>query len=379
MAVVGSTTVYALSWLVVLVIPMLIVVQTISAAVGTVCRKGLEDIVRQHYGRGWALLVLAAVLAVGLLTLAADLSGGAAALSLLTGVPYQWFVLPFALAVGALLVYGNYEAICNVLKYFVLVFFGYAAAAFMAHPDWTQIVRETFTPHLSLAKVYVAGALALLGTTLTSYAYVWETIELAHERPPIRRLGLVQVDAALGMIVAGISFWFILIATGATLGVHHKDVQTAQDAAAALAPFAGRYASLFFGVGLLASALIAVPVLAGTSAYVVAEMFGWRASLDAKFARARPFYAALLLSLAVSTGIAYAWRNPIQILFYSGIAGGLGTPLTLIFMMLIARSRKIMKQHAIGGALAAGGWIVTAIVVAASALYLYQIATGSGG
>jgi Mn2+/Fe2+ NRAMP family transporter len=379
LAVVGSTTVYALSWLVILVIPMLIVVQSISAAVGTVCGKGLEDIVRRHYGRGWALAVMAAVLAVTVLTLGADISGGAAALSLLTGVSYQWFVLPFAVAVAGLLVYGKYDAISGILRYVVLVFFAYAVAAFMSHPDWMQILRATFTPQLSMGKAYVAGVLALLGTTLTSYAYVWETIELAHDRPPIRRLGLVQVDAALGMFVAGISFWFILVATGATLGVHHKDVQTAGDAAAALVPFAGRYAALLFGVGLLASALIAVPVLAGTSAYVVAEMFGWRASLDAKFARARPFYGALLLSLGVSTGIAYGWHNPIQILFYSGIAGGLGTPLTLIFMMLIARSRTIMHTHAIGGALAAGGWVVTAIVVAASVLYLYQIATGSGG
>ncbi len=379
MAVVGSTTVYALSWLVILVIPMLIVVQGISAAVGTICRKGLEDLVRNHYGRGWALLVLAFVLAVNLLTLAADLEGGAAALALLTGVRYEWFIGPFAAGVAVLLVYSKYDSISNVLKYFALVFFAYVGAAFLARPDWSRILHDTFLPHVSLSRNYVAGALALLGTTLTSYAYVWETIELAHERPPIRRLGLVQVDAALGMVVAGVSFWFILIATGATLGVHHKDVQTAQDAAAALAPFAGRYASALFGIGLLASALIAVPVLAGTSAYVVSEMFGWRASLDAKFARAPRFYGALLLSLALSTAIAYAWSNPIQILFYSGIAGGLGTPVTLVFMMLIAQNPKIMNKRPIGGALAVGGWIVTAIVVVACGVFLVQTATGTGG
>jgi len=358
---------------------MLVVVQAISAAVGAVCRTGLEDLVRAHYGRRWAVIVLAAILAVNVLTLAADLEGGAAALNLLTGIRPEWFILPFALAVAALLVYGSHQWIERVLQYVVLIFLAYIVAAFMARPDWSKVVHDTFAPHLSLGKDYVAGALALLGTTLTSYAYVWETIEVAQERPPIRRLGLVQVDAALGMIGAGVSFWFILIATGATLGVHHKVVQTAQDAAAALAPLAGPHAAMLFGIGLLASALIAVPVLAGTSAYVIAEMFGWRRSLDAKFARARGFYVSLLLSLAVSTGIAYAWNDPIQILFYSGIAGGLGTPITLVFMMLIAHNREVMHKHAIGGALAAGGWIVTAIVIAACAVYLFQVATGGGG
>jgi Mn2+/Fe2+ NRAMP family transporter len=297
---------------------------------------------------------------------------------LLTGIDYVWFVVPFAIAVAALLVFGSHQRIENILKYFVLVFFGFIGAAFLARPDWSKVVHDTFSPHLSLAKDYVAGAVALLGTTLTSYAYVWETIEVAHERPPLRRLGLVQVDAALGMIVAGVSFWFILIATGATLGVHHKDVQTAQDAATALAPLAGRYASLLFGVGLLASALIAVPVLAGTSAFVVSEMFGWRRSLDATFSRAAKFYRSLLLSLLVAAGVTFVWKDPIQILFYSGIAGGLGTPVTLVFMMLIAQNRKIMHKHAIGRVLAASGWLITAIVVAACSVYLFQVATGAG-
>jgi Mn2+/Fe2+ NRAMP family transporter len=321
---------------------------------------------------------LASVLAVNVLTLAADLEGGAAALSLLTGAAYQWFVLPFAVAVGALLIFGNYVRIERTLKYVALVFLAYVAAAFMARPHWDAVLLQTFVPHFSWSNDYVAGALALLGTTLTSYAYVWETIELAHERPALRRLGLVQAEAAAGMIFAGVIFWFILVTTGATLGVHHQTVQTAQDAAAALVPLAGRYAALIFGVGLLASAVLAVPVLAGTSAYVVAEMFGWRASLDAKFAHAPRFYVALMFSLAAGAAIAFAGISPIAILFYSGIAGGIGTPITLVLMMLVARDKQIMKGNVIHPSLAAGGWIVTAVVVGACAIYLYQTATGAG-
>jgi Mn2+/Fe2+ NRAMP family transporter len=208
---------------------------------------------------------------------------------------------------------------------------------------------------------------------------VWETIEVAEEKPRLRRLGLVQVDAALGIVVAGLTFWFILIATGATLGMHHKTVETVQQAAEALAPIAGRHASLVFAIGLLGSALIAMPVIAGTCAYVSAEMFGWRHSLDATFERARPFYLTLAGSMALSVAIAFAGVRPITLLYYSGIAGGIATPFTMALMLLIGRHRSVMHHYRISPWLAAAGWFVTAIVSAATVIYLYQMVTGSGG
>ncbi|HEU5441539.1 MAG TPA: divalent metal cation transporter [Ktedonobacterales bacterium] len=372
LAVVGSTTAYGLSWLVVLVIPMLIVVQIISAAVGVVARRGLEDAVRMRYGQRWALVPLALVLAVNLITLGADLEGGSDALSLLTGVPYLWFVVPFAVGVGAFLVWGSYSALQRVLRYVLLIFLAYILSAFLARPNWGDVLARTVIPHLSLAPAYVAGALALLGTTLTAYAYVWETIEEQAEHPPLRRLGLVQVDAGIGMAFSGLIFWFIVIGTGATLGIHHLPVTTSQQAAQALAPFAGQLASALFGIGLLASAVLALPVLAGTSAYVLAEAFGWRRSLDATFHQAPQFYVSLLLSLGVGMALALAGFHPIQLLFACSIAGGLGTPITLALMMLVARDPRVMGDRRIGARLAIAGWAVTGVVVVAGALFLWQ-------
>jgi len=377
LAVVGASTIYGLSWLVLLVVPMLAIVQTIASRVGAVSKKGLEDCVRGTYGRVWALIVLGAILVVNVLTLAADLEGGAAALQLLFGADYRWFVVPFSALVAALLVFAQYESTQRWLRFLPIVFFTYIGAAFLARPDWGAVARATVVPHFSFSHAYVSGAIALLGTTLTAYAYVWEQVEVAQQRPPLRRLGLVQAEAALGIIVAGVTFWFILIATGATLGVHHREVQTADDAARALAPFAGKYASLLFAVGLFGSALIAVPVIAGTSAYVLAEAFGWRRSLDATFAGAPRFYRALLICLGIATAIALGGVPPIQLLFASSIAGGIATPLTLAFLMLIAERRDVMRGHRIGGWLRAGGWAVTAIVTASVVLYLYQTATGT--
>jgi Mn2+/Fe2+ NRAMP family transporter len=372
LSVIGATTGYALSWLVLLVIPMLVIVQSVSASVGVAARCGLEDAIRKRFGKPWALVAMAAVLSVTVITLAADLEGGAAALGLLTNVPWQWFVVPFAAAAAALLIWGSYAALENVLKYVLLVFLAYIVTAFIAQPDWGEVALYTFIPHLSLSQTYIAGVLALLGTTLTSYAYVWETIEEGEERPPLRRLGLVKADAGIGMIAAGILFWFLVIGTGATLGVHHKPVQTAQDAAQALAPIAGAFAAVLFGIGLLASAVLAVPVLAGTSAYVAAEMFGWRHSLDATFHRAPRFYITLAASLALAAGITFVGIGPIQLLFISSIAGGLGTPITLALMMLVARDRATMKDLPIDRRLAAAGWVVTGIVSLACAIFLAQ-------
>ena len=378
LAVIGSTTTYELGWLTLLVIPMLAVIQAIAAQVGTVSKKGLEDCVRSAYGRSWAFVALAALLIVNILTLAADLEGGGAAMQLLTNVDYRWWVAPLGALTAIVLLFGNYRTIERVLRYLALLFLTYVGAAFLAHPDWGAVFRGSFVPHFDFRPETVSGALALLGTTLTAYAYVWETIELAEEQPKLRRLGLVQVDAVLGIVVAGLTFWFILVATGATLGAHHKQVQTAQEAAQALAPIAGKYASLVFAIGLLGSALVAIPVIAGTSAYVAAEMFGWRHSLDAKFDRARRFYLTLSGCTLVAVVIGMAGVPPIKLLFFSGIAGGVATPLTMALMLLVGRNRNIMHHLRIPGWLAAAGWSVTALVASATVIYLVQTLAGHG-
>jgi len=378
LSVIGATTGYGLSWLVILVVPMLVVVQVISAAVGVVTQEGLEDVIRRCYGRLWASVALLLVLAVNVITLAADLEGGAAAIGLLSGRPYRWFIVPLAIAAAALLIWGSYAALERVLRYVLLIFLAYVVTAFLARPDWGQVLRATVVPHLDFSSAYVQGALALLGTTLTSYAYVWETIEQSEERPPLRRLGLVQVDAGLGMVLAGAIFWFIVISTGATLGVHHQQVQTAQDAAKALAPLAGPFAAIIFGIGLLASAVLAIPVLAGTSAYVLAEAAGWQGSLNLRFTQAKPFYVSLLLCLALAVGLTLVGISPIQFLFWSSLAGGLGTPITLALLMLVARDRGIMGAQRIGSRLAIGGWLVTAVVVTAGVVFLVQTVLSGG-
>jgi Mn2+/Fe2+ NRAMP family transporter len=372
MSVLGASAGYGLSWLTILIYPMLATIQVISAEVGVVTRQGLQRCVRNAYGRGWGAVLLLSVLAVNLITIGADLEAGAAALSLLFHIDYRWFVVPYAAALLAILVFGSYQAVQRVLQYVLFVFAAYIISAFAAHPNWGTVLHATIRPPISLNSAYIQGALALLGTTLTSYAYVWETIEEAEARPPIGELGLAKADAGFGMFFAVGIFWFELIATGATLGLHHTQVQTAQQAAQALVPIAGPIAGYLFATGLLASSILAVPVLAATSAYVLGQEFGWRSSLSASVWRARPFYGALTAAVLIGVIVSFAGISPIQLLFWSGIVGGLGTPISLTFLLLIAENHKVMRDRPIGRLLTLVGWGTAILVTAISLYFLWQ-------
>jgi Mn2+/Fe2+ NRAMP family transporter len=373
LAVIGSTTVYGLGWLIILLIPMLAIVQVISARVGAITKHGLETDARKLHGRAVALILLISVLSVTYVTLIADLEGGGAAMQVLTGIDYRWWVLPIAAASLSMLVFSSYEKIKRVLLIFPLAFLAYPISAVLAHPDWKAVLVGTFVPHFERSQDYASGAIALLGTTLTSYAYVWQTIETAEERPPLKRLGLVQVDATLGTIVAGLSFWAIAVATGATLGVHHQVVDTADQAAKALEPLAGHYARMFFGLGLLGSALIAVPVLIATSAYMLNETFGWHSSLNAKWRRAGRFYKSMIALTATAALVGLFGAPPIKLLFIASILGGIGTPISLAIMLLVARSKSVMGWRPIGAPLAAAGWSVAGVVALATGLYFASL------
>ncbi len=377
MSVVGSTTGYSLSWLTLLCYPMLANVQVISARIGVVTRRGLQEIVRERFGRRWGFVLLLSVLAVNLVTVAADLEAGAAALGLIFHLDYRWFVLPLAAALVLLLVFGSYTGLERILKYVLLVLLGYVAAAFLAHPQWTSVLHASIAPHISFDSAYVSGSLALLGTTLTSYAYVWEVVEESERKLPVRRLGLAQADAAFGMFVAVLVFWFILIATASTAGLHHHAVQTAQDAAAALRPVAGPVAEYLFGVGLLASACIAVPVLAATTAYLAGAEFDFPFGLSKKWTEAVEFYAIMIATLAIAVGVDMIGIPAVSLLFGASIAGALGTPISLVFLLLVGQDRKLMRGRAIGPWSRVIGWSTAALVTAIGLFFLGEQAAAA--
>src|SRR5947209_2542600 len=363
-AVVGSTTAYALGWLALLIFPMLAVVQLIAARVGFVTRKNLADLVLARFGMSWSRVFVLSVVPVTVITLAADMKAGAAALALLTSLDLRWFILPLSAFALAIPVLGSYGKDKPSLQGIALAFLAYVVAAFAARPNWATVLHDSFVPSLKWTSDYTKGALALLGTTLTSYVYVWETVELAEEPDSDETLRDAELDASIGAFFVVVTFWFILIATAATLGVHHHEVQTADDAARALRPFAGAAASALFGVGLLASALLVLPVLMAVTAYLLGCERDWPRRLARPISEAREFYAAMAIAVAVAASISFLSISPIRILFVASIAGGVATPVSLIFLVLVGRDRVTMGGRRISPGLMIAGYAIALIVTA---------------
>jgi Mn2+/Fe2+ NRAMP family transporter len=370
---VGATTGYGMAWLVVLLLPMLAVVQAIAASVAAVSQMSLQQAIVRSYGRVPAIVAALAIVVICVLTLGADVQAGAEALTLLTGLPFYYFVVPLVIAIGWILATKSYLRIERVLAWLTLIFLCYVASAVYARPDWGAVFHAILFPHVEFSRTYLAGGIALLGTTLTSYVYFWESIEVAERRPGKSQVRAAEADAVIGMLVAGSSFLFILVATAATLGKHHAPILTAADAAAALRPLAGVWDQSLFAVGLLSSAAIAIPVIAATNGYVVAQTLGLHAGLTEKPARARVFYAIIFGTLALGAILAMVPIPTISLLYWVSIAAGLATPITLALTMLVARNPKTMQGRPISGRLAAAGWTVTAIVTLSAAGFVFTL------
>lgn len=349
---------------------MLAVIQAIAACVAAVSAMSLQQAILQKYGRGTAIVAAIAVVVICLFTLSADVQAGAQALALLCGIPYQYFVVPLAGIAAWMLATKSYLKIERMLASFTLIFLCYLASAILARPNWSEVLHAILWPRFAFTPLFFTGAIALLGTTLTSYVYFWESIEVAERRPELWQLRAVSADAVLGMLVAGSSFLFILIATAATLGKHHVTIAAAADAAVALRPLAGRWDEALFGIGLFASAAIAIPVITATNGYVVAQTFRRPAGLALPPRDARFFYGVIYGSLALAAVLALFPIPTIAFLFWASVAAGIVTPLTLALAMLVARDRATMRGQPIGAPLACAGWLVTAIVAAASGGFL---------
>ena len=364
LAIAGASLVYRLEWLVILVIPMFSIVQMIGTHVATVGREGLQSAVRRRYGAYVAMLSLICIVGVNVITYAADLEAGAAALNLLTPISYAWFLIPISTAVVLLLVLGSMERMRRVLIVLPLAFVSYVATTFIVHPNWHD-VAQGLIPRLEPSNEFISIVIAVIGTTLTTYSYYWQTVEVANEAPPKRAVWALQLASIPGTLMTGAVLWFILIGTASTLGVHHKLVNTAQEAAQALTPIAGKWASDIFGVGLFGSAMLALPVIAAGTASAVSSTFRWGGSLDKRPREARRFYATLFIGVAMSTALALVGITPIKLLFWASIAGGIGTPVTLGLLVTLSRSRRMMSGDITPGWLATAGWFVTAVIALA--------------
>ena len=355
----GAAFGYGLLWTALISLPLMSAIQLMCARIGIVARSGLAAVLREHYPR-WMLWLACLLLVVGnTINIAADLAGMAAAAKLLTGISAMVFVPAFAVVILALLVFASYENMTRVLKWLTLALFSYVFAAMLAGADWLAVVRGTFVPRISFSREYLLMFVAIMGTTISPYLFFWQAAQNAEQdalimrrivgrprRAVQRELRAAARDVNAGMLFSNLIMYFIIRTAGATLHpAGLTNVQTAEQAAAALRPLAGNAAALLFTLGLVGTGMLGVPVLAGSAAYAIAEAAAWRAGMDEKVHNARQFYGVIAVAMLVGMLLNFFHVNAIKLLIGSAVINGLLAPPLIAIVLVVCNNEKVMGMH----------------------------------
>lgn len=370
---VGATTGLTQLWLLVLCIPLLISVQGIAVRLGAVTKLGLAELIRNEYGRTIAIGAGLLAVAANVVTIGADLVAMAAVLQLLTGIKLVFFIVPLVVVMGYVTIFQNFKVIEKVMLWLVAVFLTYIIAGILAHPSWGTVLLRTVVPPISPNVTYFSGAVGLLGTTITPYLFYWQTSAEREEMRGVEQLGESYIDLSSGMVFSNVIAYFIVISTASTLFIHHQNIQTAADAAAALKPFAGPFATVLFSIGILGAGLLAIPVLAVSTGYIVAGTLGWKMGLGREAYTAPGFYTVIALSFLAGVELAISGFSPIKALFYSQILDGLVAPVLIALMVVLVSRRSLMGQYVATLWERVGGWAAFGVMTIADIALIYGL------
>ena len=384
-SVAGASLGYGMLWTALATYPLMAAVQLVCARIGLVTGEGLAAVLRRHYPRPLLYAVCLLLLIANVFNISADLGGMAEAAAMLSGVPSVLWVPLFALVIVVVTVYATYTAFARALKWLTASLFAYIVAAVLARPDWGAALHATVVPRVGLEAVSLATLVAILGTTISPYLFFWQASQEVEEEKAQGRRTLAQrrgasphelADAALdvntGMLFSNVVMYFIILATAATVhGTRPGGIETAREAAEALRPLAGDGAYLLYTLGLVATGLLAIPILAGSASFALAEVFRWPAGLAMTPRRAPRFYLVLAGSVVTGMALTVLQHRPVHVLFVSAIVNGLLAPPLLVLVMLVGGNRRIMGSHVNGPWLAALGWSATAVMAGAALAFLF--------
>jgi Mn2+/Fe2+ NRAMP family transporter len=357
----GAKFGYDLLWMMVVITISLIVVQEMSARMGIVTGKGLAELIRERYGVRWATFAMVSVLIANLGICISEFVGIGAALGL-AHIP-KYLSVPIAAAVvWLLLVRGSYKTAERIFVLMTIPFFAYPIAAILAKPNWRDVGEAVVAPHIHTSTAYLFLFIATAGTTITPFMQLYVQSAVVERGIGVDDLNKERAEVTTGSIFANLVACFIIIATGATLYVHgDHTVNSAADAARALAPFAGRYAEILFGIGLLGASLLAAAILPVTAAYVIAETFGFEKGISHRPSDAPVFVGVITVLIAIGTAVALIPGIPvIGLLVGVQVVNGFLLPITLFFVWRLAASTKLMGDYANGRAfnVLAGGTVI---------------------
>jgi len=376
----GAQYGYGMLWSVLLTTPLMAGIQIVSARIGRVTGHGIAANIRDHFPP-WVLHgVVGLLLFANTLNIAADLGAMGNALALLAGGNADIYLVFFALVSLTLQVFVPFPRYAPFLKWLTLALFAYVATVFVVDVPWADAIDAAVMPHLTFRKEYVATLVGVLGTTISPYLFFWQASQEVEEQratpghEPLREapeqarehMARIKLDTWIGMAFSNLVAFFIMLTTAVTLHAHGvTDIQTSEQAAQALRPLAGDFAYALFTAGIVGTGLLAVPILAGSAAYAVAESFRWPIGLGLPLLEARGFYAILAAATLVAVGIDLAGIDPIKALYWAAVVNGvIAVPIMVVMMRLVAMP-DVMGAFTARWRLRTLGWLATAVMAAA--------------
>jgi NRAMP (natural resistance-associated macrophage protein)-like metal ion transporter len=377
-SIAGATFGYGLLWTVLLSLPLMVSVQMMCGQLGMVTGRGLAGVIRRRYSR-WVLWGACFLLVTAnTFNIAADLGGMGQSAELVTGVSALVWTPVFAASITAFLLWSSYNQIAKIFKWMTLVLLAYVITAFFAHVHWREAMRSTFLPGITWSPDYLAMLLGILGTTISPYLFFWQASqEVEEERAQGRNLAQrrgatnvelhrLGVDVMTGMFASNLIMFFIILTTAATLHVHGTKIQSAREAAEALRPLAGPAAYWLFTLGLIGTGMLGVPVLAGSSAYALAEAAAWQGSLEKKPREARKFYGVLIAGMLIGCAGNFAGLDAVKMLFWSAVLNGALAPPLILLIILLTGDRNIMGDRVSSPSIRVLAWITFIVMSAAT-------------
>jgi NRAMP (natural resistance-associated macrophage protein)-like metal ion transporter len=384
----GAQFGYNLLWTLFFTYPLMVGIQVVSARIGRVSGYGLAGNIRRHYSPAMLYTLIGLLLVANTINIGADIGAMADALALLIGGPRHAYIVGIGALCVVLQVFISYHRYVRVLKWLTLSLFSYVGVVFAVDIPWAEVFRGTLIPSLSFKAEFVTTVVAIFGTTISPYLFFWQASQECedlhavkadkplrhHPEQAVRQLRRIKIDTYIGMGFSNLIAFFIMLTTAATLYAHGvTDIQTSAQAAEALRPLAGRFAFLLFSMGIIGTGLLAVPVLAGASAFALAESFRWRHGLDLTPLRGARFYGVIAVSTLIGVALGFTRIDPIKALYWAAVINGVISAPIMFVMMRMAANPKIMGEFVVGQRLKVLGWLATAVMAVAVAIMLAQM------
>lgn len=377
-------------WLALIATPMMSVIQGMSARIAMVNGEGLAAVMRKRLPRALAYGLAGLVIVANTFNLGADIGGMADAAHLVVPIPVAALVFFFGVGVIAAQIWLPYAAIANYFKWLTLALFAYVITAFVVRPPWVQVLANFAIPHVRFNALFLSTMVGVLGTTITPYLFYWQSSLMVEEDKQAGNTTLAErrgtdaasvatmhADVNTGMIYSNLVALFIIVTTAATLGAHGiTHIGTAQQAALALRPLAGPFAELLFALGMVGTGVLAVPVLATSSAYVAAETFGFREGLSEPLRRAPRFYSIIVVGVLIGIAMNLLQIDAIRALFWAAVLNGIAAVPLLAVIVRLASDRSIMGRWTSSALARAWGWGTFALMGAATVGMFYFMARG---